>query len=459
MYPKPLTGFVSNLDNKEYNIATRSHYCTTGYSVSVASAAFWNEFGFRSKVIKSDGYRPTPYKVWWSKVNVHPGSLPSGRGICYPPGAPQFSTYLYSRGLPDQKTPLGINYGGAALYALTGWNSRPDVSYDIGSFFSGASPRHTAIRVEWEKANNNVLLQLAHQTHLIGITLSEVPKTTRYLTDKLRELGRALVGIKNAPKTFFKYLKRNYRRMFGKSDPRRRKARCHLNQRPWDAQIGARWLEYSYAITPLVFDINGILELADVSSWPPIRFSRKRRFKFSFYLSNTSANPHSHAFVEGTGMVQHNVEIEDPLKFALSRMGATPAQFILGTAWELIPFSFVADWFLGFNDLLKGISAYQGLKFNHGFSSLSVKVNETLVFNNGGRIGSAMPGSPALFPTVTESMQVSSPLGGGFSMTHRFSGFERVVFGRPPSYNYSATLDITKRRALTILSLIAVLRK
>jgi hypothetical protein len=39
----------------------------------------------------------------------------------------------------------------------------------------------------------------------------------------------------------------------------------------------------------------------------------------------------------------------------------------LTVAWEIIPFSFVVDWFLPIGDALKGLTAFSGLEFHDGW--------------------------------------------------------------------------------------------
>jgi hypothetical protein len=64
------------------------------------------------------------------------------------------------------------------------------------------------------------------------------------------------------------------------------------------------------------------------------------------------------------------LEVVNPEFVRLQQMGLTNP---LEVAWELIPFSFVADWFISVGDWLRGLTALHGLRIVSGFRS---NVNE-----------------------------------------------------------------------------------
>lgn len=457
-YPYPRIGSVTNPGTIRYRTFTRPTNCTPEATFSyqdIASSAI-DGMGFRSAVIKSDRFHPTDYQVWWSEfIPSTEGGWCGGHGLCYGTGGnPSFSSYR----------------SGITAYRVLGPRSMRQLSGSLP--FNGALTRCTALSpflpglpaAELATlANNKVLLDLVNQTNQLGITIAESGKTTRYLASKLGPLVDGLVGIKQSKKRFFRFLKRSYRSMFPKGSKERSRAKQHLRSQPWDKRLASRWLEYNYAIMPLVYEVSGAMEFFETP--PPLRFSIKKREKMTFQNSIIEGPFRYHYNLDLKVMVQHNCQIQDPTLHTMNRLGLTPAQFVFGTAWELIPFSFVADWALQFNDLLKGMSAYQGVTFLSGFRSVKFTAEDRNYEINGTGLlptNQLAFGEPMKFSKSFEELAEKNPPASANCVGNRVltSGFVRQKLSKPPSYSYSASLDfMSKRRLLTIVSLLSVLRK
>lgn len=70
-------------------------------------------------------------------------------------------------------------------------------------------------------------------------------------------------------------------------------------------------------------------------------------------------------------LLRVNYEMDDFDRAFANQTGFTNP---LSLAWELLPFSFVVDWFLPVERFLTGLTAFQGVKFHSGSSSQSVRV-------------------------------------------------------------------------------------
>lgn len=480
-YPKPRTGsqYLSQYYVASYG--NKSAPCLPAViSHNLDESAFGGGFGYRSPVIKSDGVRPTNYQVYWSYVD---------KGRCW--FSPSHTVNCVER---ETVWPFDIirndSYRRSANSEITRMFGAIAISHFNNGRYPGGTSRLgtlpsclgpiTRIRTSHQNVinalDNKILLELSNQTNQLGITLAESFKTSKYLIDRVTDVTKFLIMLKGVPKRFFKFLKKNYKRWSGNMDHSKRtayrtKVRGQLRRRRWDSELGGRWLEYNYAIMPNVYEVNGLLEFADPASAHPIVFSIKKRDKLTenYYTSNLSSVS-ARAEMKYKFLVSRTFMIDDPFYHTLNRLGLNPTQFILGTAYELIPFSFVADWVLGFNDLLKGMNAMQGVKYLHGYHSISLSAVEHIVEDTdytGASIPATAFGDLSAIPEAPYTMEALNRANGqkprrGICMPFRYrtKAFKRTVLTAPPTYTYGVNvIGTSKQRLATLLSLFAVLRK
>jgi len=133
---------------------------------------------------------------------------------------------------------------------------------------------------------------------------------------------------------------------------------------------GGWWLEYSYGWKPLVQDIH---DAAAVLSSP----------QDDLWIQESSTQPYREVFQADVGppnnagihyqnvnvgkvfaRVGATVSVTNPNLQALKNAGLTNP---LTWAWEVIPFSFVVDWFYGVGDFLESLDDTVGLQVRDGF--------------------------------------------------------------------------------------------
>jgi hypothetical protein len=137
--------------------------------------------------------------------------------------------------------------------------------------------------------------------------------------------------------------------------------------------LAQNWLALQYGWKPLLHDIHGAFESLSI-------FNEDEDFvravtavgtatsegKGSYFLRNVSANGlRGRYFVNGKTKCKISVrfKIQDPLKSFLAQTGFTnPVNLV----WEILPFSFVVDWFLPVGPFLETLSSYDGLTFLEG---------------------------------------------------------------------------------------------
>lgn len=182
----------------------------------------------------------------------------------------------------------------------------------------------------------------------------------------LQLLGAARALRKGGPRAFAKALGLS---VAGKSNKPRRTAKS----------FSAAWLEYSYGWAPLASDIGNSLSLLQ-DPFPKSRIRGNTGCEVSktdiarwgydnLYTQMKQSNR------EVRVRVQAYAGIDDPNLFLASQLGLTnPATIV----WELVPWSFVIDWFVNVNDYLSSFSSLHGVRLESAFTS--VKSTEQVTF-------------------------------------------------------------------------------
>jgi len=144
-------------------------------------------------------------------------------------------------------------------------------------------------------------------------------------------------------------------------------------------ELGSLWLELQYGWRPLLSSIHDNAEL--------LRKGFESSPK-SFKAKSTKKTEHSESFEwlggqatvksSGGAHVQYLSSIRDPGLAALDTFGLINP---LEIGWELVPFSFVLDWFVPVGNILGSLSATAGLDFLDGF--LSVRRQTDITYSRG----------------------------------------------------------------------------
>lgn len=144
------------------------------------------------------------------------------------------------------------------------------------------------------------------------------------------------------------------------------------------------WLEYHFGWSPLAQDIFNASTL--LSS--PIPFDRFVG-RSSHIFNRRLTSEYGHASHGRKGVVTSvkmykvgascfaDVEVENPNLYLASSLGMTNPATVL---WELVPFSFVVDWFVNVSDFLGQWSEFHGIRLKNAY--YSYKVSETTNFSD-----------------------------------------------------------------------------
>lgn len=203
------------------------------------------------------------------------------------------------------------------------------------------------------------------------------------------EAGKTVDLFKSSFEKMFSFgieLRRgNFRRAYNALHPFSRVRRYF---RPASRRFAQQWLEYSYAWTPLMHDLYGASKALaeELGGRPPVHSFSKRKTRDSMWTSNwnnvsprmVKINPDQ----TGTTVVytmprtfdavtQHTRTQVASAGLQVSPICGDVRNYGLNdpllVAWELVPFSFVFDWFVSVGDYLSAATALRGLNVEAGY--------------------------------------------------------------------------------------------
>lgn len=147
--------------------------------------------------------------------------------------------------------------------------------------------------------------------------------------------------------------------------------------------IANGWLELQYGWKPLLSDIYGAAEaIANARYAPPkVRAATKVSREFNEVITTlSSANAPGSQVMSSTLRWKSKYDVnyvaifepENDVLKAGTALGLTNPLLI---AWELMPYSFVVDWFFPVGNWISALDATQGLRFVKGSKTTYLKVN------------------------------------------------------------------------------------
>lgn len=145
------------------------------------------------------------------------------------------------------------------------------------------------------------------------------------------------------------------------------------NQRFFRKRLHEQWLELNFGWVPLLADIADAS--AVLASDPPTRSVRGS----SLAMKSSSEGSHNHAHrwkmdAFGTSKLALKMDVEsiNANKLVFSNLGLTNP---LVVAWDVVPFSFVVDWFIPVSKWLKAYDPCFPVTLARGSKSVSIKTS------------------------------------------------------------------------------------
>lgn len=236
----------------------------------------------------------------------------------------------------------------------------------------GANPRAGSVRSfaffprlqgDAQALVNNKILDAASQWSA-AVDAAELGQTVGLLGDlSSRFLGITAGVIKRDPKLLLE--------SFGLKPTKRLRKRTTRKFRELAKQQGLQvgdavaefWLMYRYGINPLIMSLDDFRN-ALLSDYKPefhsqVTVTREE----SYFATKPTEGVHQSGAVlytyDETGYYKKSVRIKTVVSFRDSlraRIRGNPVAEILGTGWELLPYSFIFDWVVGVGDYINQLN-------------------------------------------------------------------------------------------------------
>lgn len=216
-------------------------------------------------------------------------------------------------------------------------------------------------------AQNAARIKLKSQYVDLSVAFGEMRETINTLVDLIQRVGRSI-------------------RHARKGDFMRAIQALNAGRILNTKATASTYAMYVWALKPMMADMYGTQELIKAG------FSRKGGFKVTGFASKSVAPGNCYLYPNSNWYrysgsarcfckVVYRARVHDEVLRALSQLGlANP----FSTAWELLPLSFVVDWFLPIGDFLAALTAPLGTIFVSGFEDRVIETNTRVDYCKGG---------------------------------------------------------------------------
>lgn len=191
-----------------------------------------------------------------------------------------------------------------------------------------------------------------------------------------------------------------------------------VGERKLEKRLANYWLAYWYGLHPLVNDAYGLYELMKEQAKPVLLVHGRGRSSLNWSDSIETKDSSSLACwfsISGSSTIKHQTHLTGRLDDARILRTINRAGLLnpLSLAWELIPFSFVMDWFVPVGQHLSNLTATSGLTFQGGSSTVTSERDLTVVPASSHTMGTGqIPASHYWGFNTTRTKLNSFPKGG-----------------------------------------------
>lgn len=315
---------------------------------------------------------PAPYKGEWAPYSYD--KRRHGGGIYAITRRKTRFCYVYNDwGSWTGKIDMSPYYGG--------------VSYNSTWYTLSHDPGTSKARVEADAIAQAKLLSTLSEARTqwqFAVTLGEARETASHMASTARRLAHGFFAFKKGKiRESYRILAGRYERVPVRHQQNFRALQKRAKSKSWVDDVSNGWMEYSYAWRPLLYDIDSAAKyLAQKhvgQDYTLYRASRAHRARIqSQWLQPVSPGSQPQrrfirndaAHVRYTYLL-HPDWIRKPS--TLNELGFTdPASIV----WELLPLSFVVDWFVNVGQVLQSLHEFQQWTVSKGMISYREQIRD-----------------------------------------------------------------------------------
>jgi hypothetical protein len=207
----------------------------------------------------------------------------------------------------------------------------------------------------FDEAQNDALRGLQANYSGMGANFAQSRKTVDEMSKVALKVGSLIKALKKGD--------------FGSLE-RQLKNLTRVTQKTNQKDIAGLWLSYIYGWKPLLQDLHSLQQAVHEDMLAPPRLKSTGKGIESYTWENSSW---SDSKWKKRGTRFHSAvcvlfaKVSNPMSYQLAQAGLLNPAAI---AWELVPFSFIFDWFIPIGKTLEACTATVGLEPDGGFVSL-----------------------------------------------------------------------------------------
>jgi hypothetical protein len=216
--------------------------------------------------------------------------------------------------------------------------------------------------LDYTIATNKALLKIKDEKFNLGVFLAEGPETLRFLAGGVKTLYDMYRAARRGD---IKRLREQAIQSYRKYGPKGSVSKL--------ADVtSSLWMMYRYAIMPIVYDIQGLVD--EYNRTPDVldkiyRVSAGSKTSKKRSVVHTTFGTQEYKTTTQTRVTMYYRVKADRTK---SRLGLINLPLLL---WEVTPLSFVVDWIIPIGDAIGGLDARYGVEFVSGYKSARFNVD------------------------------------------------------------------------------------
>jgi hypothetical protein len=219
------------------------------------------------------------------------------------------------------------------LRASASWKEQGDLAY-----WTSVYPNLEHFQAEVEDVSSKIERLKTEawgevlNAYSLGSELGELGQTLRFVSELIHTVKHPIKSFMKARDQMIRNFKRKGIKM-GSLDAAN--------------ELSGLWLQYRYAFMPLVYSVQDVMKLLDGN---PTFVTARRKVGAEISFPDLPEKS-TYLYDEFVGSVEYRITVKGTWKVNSNsdRIDINP----ITTAWELIPLSFVVDWFVNVGDFLQ----------------------------------------------------------------------------------------------------------